>query len=86
MIEILYNIEPTIEVTCKRDTEANLDSNALFLAQYWLEPSVEVTCITRCEDGTVWDEECQDCVPVCFSDVLAMLQIINAKLPAKIIG
>jgi hypothetical protein len=57
---------------------------SLIVPTYQLPVTFTVEC--QCPGGTVWDEECQDCVPVCFPDVLAMVQIINAKLPAKIIG
>ena len=84
--ELNYWFLPTLQIVCKKDTEANLDLAALKVAQYWFLPTVVVNCIVKCEDGTEWNEECGDCVPVCFPDMLAMLQIINAKLPAKIIG
>ena len=62
----------------------NAKCKSLIAPIYQLPVTFTVEC--RCPTGTAWDEECQDCVPVCFPDVLAMVQIINAKLPAKIIG
>jgi hypothetical protein len=38
----------------------------------------EIECV-RCEDGTVWDEECNDCVPVCFDQFLEYLNNWNSS-------
>ena len=75
VIDKIFLQNPDIKVVCVTE-HTTLSAVAL---------TYEIECV-RCEEGTHWDEGCQDCVPICFPDMLAMLQIINANLPAKIIG
>jgi len=77
-LEKTYRVEPVIRIVCLTPNTPNTTFTEAVL-------TYDIKCL-ECETGTVWNEECQDCVPVCFPDVLAMLQIINANLPAKIIG
>jgi len=36
----------------------------------------------NCEEGTVWDEECQDCIPVCLGDILSFAQALESDAAA----
>jgi hypothetical protein len=80
-----YNTEPLTKYLCKTPIDPGTGNPSLRLWQYHEPPILDVKC-SLCPEGTNWDEECKDCVPICFPDMLAMLQIINANLPAKIIG
>jgi hypothetical protein len=83
---ILYTIDlvfnPVIEIDCITPRPPNLLENG----DYVFFPSVVVECVNPCPEGTEWDPECNDCVPVCFDQILSLLKEINRNLPAKIIG
>jgi len=72
---MIYIKEPRISVICKTPTQT---VSKRYVRAY------DVRC--GCESGTVWDDQCQDCVPVCFDQLLGLLKEINRNLPAKIIG
>jgi hypothetical protein len=74
VFEKIYATEPGVRVVCSTPNTAF--TNAVL--------TYDIKCL-ECETGTMWNEECQDCVPICFPDMLAVLQIINSRLPAKII-
>jgi len=80
----IYRFEPHVGILCKIPHNAIYRGNGFYLQVYHPEPLIDVKC-NLCPEGTTWDEECQDCIPVCFPNMLSILQIINANLPAKII-
>jgi hypothetical protein len=45
--------------------------------RYQLNPAIEVVCTEGCEQGTEWNDECNDCVPICFDMFLQYLQDWN---------
>ena len=68
VIDRLFLQNPDIKVVCATEHTA-LSAVAL---------TYEIECV-RCEDGTVWDEECNDCVPVCFDQFLEYLNNWNSS-------
>jgi hypothetical protein len=48
---------------------------SLITPTYQLPVTFTVEC--QCPSGTVWDEECNDCVPVCFPEILEYLHNWN---------
>ena len=79
----LFQTEPTLTLICKQE-RGNYQLFPTFTAKcknspgnYQLVPEFTVEC--RCPSGTEWDEECQDCVPVCFDQFLEYLNNWNSS-------